>query len=87
MKYKRFPVGHPQRIIEDFEPTFLKSCDGDCVYENCEGTHWSLPYFGVMKATFRPPTNLLHPILPVRCNGKLKFLLCFKCACNEQNEE
>ena len=87
LKYKRFPVGHPQRIIEDFQPMFLKSCNGDCVYENCEGSHCSLPYFGVIKATFRPPTNLLHPILRVRCNGKLKFPLCFKCACNEQSEE
>ena len=57
------------------------------IYSKCDGQHWSLPYFGVMKATFKPPTDLLHPILPVRCNGKLKFPLCYKCACTEQNEE
>ena len=56
-----------------FDSMFLKSCDGNCVYEKCEGTHWTLPYFGVIKATFKPPTNLLLPILPVRCNGNWNF--------------
>ena len=87
MKYKRFPIGYPERIIENFEPCTQTSCDGSCIYNRCDGQHWSLPYFGVMKATFKPPTDLLHPILPVRCNGKLKFPLCYKCACTEQNEE
>ena len=43
-----------------------------------------LPYFGIMEATFVPPANLFHPILPLKCNGKLKFPLCYKCACLEQ---
>ena len=84
LKYKRFPVGHPIRIINNFEPCYLKPCDGECSYPSCDGSHWALPYFGVMKATFRPPTDLLHPILPLRCNGKLKFPLCYKCACNNE---
>ena len=87
LKYKRFPIGNLERIIEHFEPCTEKLCDGSCIYSKCDGQHWSLPYFGVMKATFKPPTDLLHPILPVRCNGKLKFPLCYKCACTEQNEE
>ena len=35
---------------------------------------------GVMKATFLPPTKLLHPVLPMKCNNKLKFPLCYTCA-------
>ena len=31
--------------------------------------------------------NLRHPILPVKCNGKLKFPLCYKCASGENTEE
>ena len=46
-----------------------------------------LPYFGIMKVTVLPPTNLIHPILPIKCNGKLKFPLCYKCACTEQKGE
>ena len=87
MKCKRFPVGHPERIIQNFEPCTQTSCDENWIFNKCDGQHWSLPYFEVMKATFKPPTDLLHPILPVRCNGKLKFPLCYKCACTEQNEE
>ena len=40
-----------------------------------------------MKARFIPPTNLLHPVLPIRCNGKLKFPLCYKCASVENDKE
>ena len=39
-----------------------------------------------MKVTVLPPTDLLHPVLPLKCNGKLKFPLCYKCACNETQE-
>ena len=45
------------------------------------------PYFGIMKVTFIPPHDLIHPILPIRCNGKLKFPLCFKCASLENDKE
>ncbi len=86
LKYKRFPIGHPQRIIKNFAPCYLKPCDGDCMYDVCEGHHWALPYFGIMKATFRPPSDLLHPILPLKCNGKLKFPLCYTCACKDTKE-
>ena len=39
-----------------------------------------------MKVTILPPTNLLFPVLPLKCNDKLKFPLCYKCACNESQE-
>ena len=41
-------------------------------------------YFGLAKARVLPPNNLLHPILPRRSAGKLKFALCAKCADTQQ---
>ena len=86
LKYKRFPVGHPERIIRNFEPLMLTPCEGNCFYFPCHKLHWELPYFGVLKVTILPLTDLLHPVLPLKCNGKLKFPLCYKCACNESQE-
>ena len=86
LKYRRFPVGHPKRIIKDFQQCLFKPCDGNCFYFPCEGKHWVLPYFGVIKVRVLPPTDLIHPILPLKCNGKLKFTLCYKCACLENKE-
>ena len=37
-------------------------------------------YFGIAKVKVRPPKNLLHPVLPHRVGGKLKFILCLHCA-------
>ena len=37
-------------------------------------------YFGFVKCTVAPPRALYHPVLPVRCNGKLMFPLCRTCA-------
>lgn len=37
-------------------------------------------YFGVVKCVVLPPTDLYHPVLPVRMNGKLLFPLCRQCA-------
>lgn len=34
---------------------------------------------GLVKATIRPPSNLYHPVLPVRMHGKLYFPLCGSC--------
>ena len=80
MKYKRFPIGHPVRIINKFKGIMSEPCTGNCIYNNCEGEHLKVPYFGVIKAKFIPPENLYHPVLPVRVNGKLMFPLCYKCA-------
>ena len=86
LKYRRFPLGHPERITRDFKQCLFKPCEGNCFYFPCEGKHWILPYFGVMKVTVLPPTDLIHPVLPLKCNGKLKFPLCYKCACIENKE-
>ena len=86
LKYRRFPAGHPERIIRNFEQLFLRPCEENCFYSPCPGVHWELPYFGVMKVIILPPTDLLYPVLPLKCNGKLKFPLCLKCACNESQE-
>ena len=67
LKYKRYPIGHPIRIIDNFKSITHERCEGDCSYTNCRGVHLCLPYFGVMKATFLPPTKLLHPVLPIKC--------------------
>ena len=86
LKYRRFPVGHPDRITIEFKQCLFKPCEGNCFYFPCGGKHWTLPYFGVMKVTVLPPTDLIHPVLPLKCNGKLKFPLCYKCACLENKE-
>ena len=36
-------------------------------------------YFGLIHCTVIPPTDLLHPVLPYRCSGKLTFPLCATC--------
>ena len=86
LKYRRFPVGHPERITSNFQQCLFTPCNGDCFYSSCEGKHWTLPYLGVMQVTVLPPTDLIHPVLPLKCNGKLKFPLCYKCACNENED-
>ena len=37
-------------------------------------------YFGIAKVKILPPTDVYHPVLPVRCHGKLLFPLCRTCA-------
>ncbi|XP_037603314.1 uncharacterized protein LOC119474981 [Sebastes umbrosus] len=37
-------------------------------------------YFGFVKCTVLPPRGLFHPVLPYRCQNKLMFPLCSKCA-------
>ena len=63
LKYRRFPLSHPERITSDFKQCQFKPCEGNCFYFPCEGKHWTLPDFGVMKVTVLPPTDLIHPVL------------------------
>ena len=49
----------------------------------CQGWHWRIPYFSLMKVKILPPRKLLFPILPIKINGKLMFPLCHTCAENE----
>jgi len=97
LKYERYPVGHPTRLMDNFPPLRATSeCRSPC---QCEGTHWEFPYFGLMKVTVLPPTNLHIPVLPVRITStkirdghkkeetKLKFPLCFTCAKTENTTQ
>lgn len=43
-------------------------------------------YFGIAKVKILPPRGLYHPILPMRCNGKLTFALCRTCASNQSQQ-
>ena len=43
MKYKRFPIGHPERIINKFKGITLEKCTGNCTYSRCKGEHLKLP--------------------------------------------
>ena len=36
--------------------------------------------FGLIKCKILPPHDLYFPVLPLRCQGKLLFPLCFSCA-------
>lgn len=40
---------------------------------------------GIIKCKILPPKNLYHPVLPVKMHNKLLFILCNKCAENENN--
>ena len=42
-------------------------------------------YFGFIKCKILTPRNLYLPILPLRLNGKLEFVLCYQCA-KEKNQ-
>ena len=43
-------------------------------------------YFGLAKVTILPPAELYHPVLPMRCGGKLTFPLCATCVQMEQEK-
>ena len=43
-------------------------------------------YFGLALVDILPPTGLYHPVLPVRCGGKLTFPLCASCVKEEQEK-
>ena len=79
LKYCPYPIGHPTRIVENFQSIESQKCDRTCNYNRCLGWHWKIPYFGLMKAKVLPPRGLMFPILPVRINGKLMFPLCQRC--------
>ncbi len=86
MKYQKYPIGHPKRLARDILPPQVVPCPvqkpSTCpmLGRKCKGQHLHLPYFGVMKAKVLPPRRLYHPVLPLRCNQKLMFPLCFTCA-------
>ena len=44
-------------------------------------------YNGLIKLKILPPRELYHPVLPMKCNGKLMFSLCRTCMQNLQQEQ
>ena len=69
-KYGEYPVGHPEIITQPgVEETVVKIQSLDP--KDC--------YFGLIRCTVVPPTNLLHPVLPYKCSDKLTFPLCRTC--------
>ena len=70
-KYDEVPIGHPNVITSNFEPL---------------AKHHQ-PYFGMIKCTILPPRGLLHPLLPMKANGKLMFTLCRRCAIDENQQQ
>lgn len=44
-------------------------------------------YYGLVKCRIAPPTNIYHPVLPAKINGKLTFTLCMRCANENNNKE
>ena len=87
MKYQRYPVGHPVKLFSPPNNLQSETCDGKCLRpRHCKGFHVKIPYFGIMKVTVLPPTDLLYPILPVKITGKLMFPLCRNCAAKNQTK-
>lgn len=43
-------------------------------------------YFGIISCKILPPSDLFHPILPIKLNLKLIFSLCFRCAVLERGD-
>ena len=89
LKYNRYPVGHPERIVENFLPLLERRCIRGKKCEifdthECILTHKYSPYFGIIMCTILPPKKLFFPVLPLRVNGKLMFPLCRECAEKER---
>ena len=61
-----YPVGHPVVISDHFEQ-FIQS------------TSMSSTLFGFVKCRVLPPKQMHIPILPMKYNGRLEFVLCNQC--------
>ena len=89
LKYEKYPTGHPNHIVRDFKyPILIKCKSSPCeVFESCNGKHWTLSYFGLIKLKILPPRHLYFPVLPMKINSKLLFPLCRTCAEKENMYE
>ena len=81
-KYGAFPVGGRKTMTKEELPPSIdsadqlrKACRG---FLQCRVTHSSLrrPIFS---SQVRPPATGHVPVLPLRINGKLKFVYCHTC--------
>nr|XP_015840028.1 PREDICTED: uncharacterized protein LOC103315075 isoform X1 [Tribolium castaneum] len=70
-KYGKYPLGHPTKIYVG---------GNECSKVNINN------FEGLIKCSVLPPTNLYHPVLPYRSNGKLTFPLCRTCVDNMNQE-
>ena len=60
LKYRRFPVGHPERIIKDFQTNVYSNHVMVIVFTfHVKGNIGYYLIFGVMKVTILPPPNLV----------------------------
>ena len=86
LKYEKYPVGHPMRIITNFKNPKCVPCNvSPCPINACMGEHWDLDYFGLIKVKILPPRGLIFPVLHIKINSKLLFPLCQNCAHKEEN--
>ncbi|XP_030762206.1 uncharacterized protein LOC115887022 [Sitophilus oryzae] len=76
-KYGKYPVGHPEVIVGSEKCSKLNLRETD----------------GLIKCRILPPQQLIHPVLPVKLNDKLMFVLCYTCGkvgakeCSHSDEE
>lgn len=63
-KHGRFPIGHPTAILVGEE---------QCQNQDLAKIN------GLIKCKILPPTDLYHPVLPMKMNDKLMFILCRTC--------
>lgn len=70
-KYDKNIINTPKVYIGKECLDFLRGRDGKPDFSKAEG---------LIKCFVIPPTNIIHPVLPVKLNGKLLLPLCYKCA-------
>jgi len=70
-KYGKFPVGHPEVLVGH----------EICSKIDLENTN------GLIKCDILPPTDLIHPVLPIKQNNKLMFTLCCTCSLETYQDE
>jgi hypothetical protein len=91
LKYGEFPISHPEKRYQH-QPCYVEVCRGQ--WEGVKycpphsHRHYRLPFFGIAKVRVLPPRDILHPVLPLRCeSGKLVFPLCKTCAENNNQQD
>jgi hypothetical protein len=63
----RYPIGIPKIIVPEITTVNWASPE-------------DIPYRGLLKVRIIPPRNLLIPVIPIRCDQRMLFCLCFRCA-------